>query len=130
MTAAARPQARTGQPALHLVQRNEPQPPSTADSEAMREVWQRHGVVLMQFALKLTRGDKQRAEDIVQETLVRAWHHPEVVGSGTQAIRSWLFTVTRRIAIDMWRARAPTNQLPHQQTHPPQPPDPPPPPTP
>ena len=46
----------------------------------------------MRFSLKLTLGDKQRAEDIVQETLVRAWRHPEVVGNGRRAIRPWLFT--------------------------------------
>jgi RNA polymerase sigma-70 factor (ECF subfamily) len=88
----------------------EPQPAVTADGEAMREVWRREGAVLMKFALRLTRGDKQRAEDIVQETLVRAWRHPEVVGSGQQPIRSWLFTVTRHVAIDMWRARSRTDQ--------------------
>jgi RNA polymerase sigma-70 factor, ECF subfamily len=54
-------------------------------------------------ALSLVR---QRAEDIVQETLLRAWRHPEVVGGGDRAIRAWLFTVTRHVAIDMWRARS------------------------
>lgn len=79
---------------------------ATADEEAMGELWQAHGPSLIRFALKLTLGDRQRAEDIVQETLLRAWRHPEVVGSGQTPIRAWLFTVTRRIAIDMWRARA------------------------
>jgi RNA polymerase sigma-70 factor, ECF subfamily len=79
---------------------------ATADDAAIRELWQAHGPVLLRFALKLTLGDRQRAEDIVQETLLRAWRHPEVVGSGRTPIRPWLFTVTRRIAIDMWRARS------------------------
>jgi RNA polymerase sigma-70 factor (ECF subfamily) len=77
----------------------------------MAVVWELHGAALMRFALKLTLGDKQRAEDIVQETMVRAWRHPEVVGSGRRAIRSWLFTVTRRVAIDMWRARSRTDEV-------------------
>jgi RNA polymerase sigma-70 factor, ECF subfamily len=80
--------------------------PVTADAEAIRELWRAHGTALMRFALKLTLGDRQRAEDIVQETLLRAWRHPEVVGGGDQAIRPWLFTVTRHVAIDMWRARS------------------------
>ena len=79
---------------------------ATADEEAIGELWQTHGPSLLRFALKLTLGDRQRAEDIVQETLLRAWRHPEVVGSGQTPIRAWLFTVTRHIAIDMWRARS------------------------
>jgi len=80
--------------------------PPTAGDDAIAELWRRHGQALLRFALKLTRGDRQRAEDIVQETLLRAWRHPEVVGSGDRAIRAWLFTVTRHVAIDMWRARS------------------------
>jgi RNA polymerase sigma-70 factor, ECF subfamily len=79
---------------------------ATTDEQAMGELWRAHGAVLRRFALKLTLGDKQRAEDIIQELLLRAWRHPEVVGSGQTAIRPWLFTVTRHIAIDLWRARS------------------------
>jgi RNA polymerase sigma-70 factor (ECF subfamily) len=78
----------------------------SVSDDAISELWQAHGPALLRFARKLTLGDRQRAEDIVQETLLRAWRHPEVVGSGRTAIRPWLFTVTRHIAIDMWRARA------------------------
>jgi RNA polymerase sigma-70 factor (ECF subfamily) len=81
-----------------------PWAPSTAP-EPVSELWRTHGSALMRFAQKLTLGDKQRAEDIVQETLLRAWRHPEVLGTGRAPIRAWLFTVARRIAIDMWRAR-------------------------
>jgi RNA polymerase sigma-70 factor (ECF subfamily) len=78
----------------------------TAAPDAMSRLWQLHGGALLRFALKLTLGDRQRAEDIVQETLVRAWRHPEVVDGREQVIRSWLFTITRHVAIDMWRARS------------------------
>ena len=77
-----------------------------AGEQALGELWRVHGSALLRFALKLTLGDRQRAEDIVQETLLRAWRHPEVVGTGQAPIRAWLFTVTRHIAIDMWRARS------------------------
>ena len=79
---------------------------ATADEDAIGELWQVHGPALLRFALKLTLGDQQRAEDIVQEALLRAWRHPEVIGTGRVPLRGWLFTVTRRIAIDMWRARS------------------------
>jgi RNA polymerase sigma-70 factor (ECF subfamily) len=72
----------------------------------MTALWRAHGSALIQFALKLTLGDRYRAEDIVQETLLRAWYHPEIVGTGHLSVRPWLLTVTRHVAIDMWRSRA------------------------
>jgi RNA polymerase sigma-70 factor, ECF subfamily len=97
-------------PALVLV-RTQEQPavagsPPRAASESMNELWRIHGTVLMRFALKLTLGDSHRAQDIVQETLLRAWRHPEVVDGRAEVIRSWLFTVTRHVAIDMWRTQS------------------------
>jgi RNA polymerase sigma-70 factor, ECF subfamily len=80
--------------------------PEVANGDAISEVWKQHGSALMRFALKLTLGDQQRAEDIIQETLVRAWRHPNVMAAGPTAIRPWLFTVTRHIAIDLWRGRS------------------------
>lgn len=100
----ARRESGKPRPTLALV-RTQEQPP-TADDESMNELWRIHGPVLMRFALKLTLGDSQRAEDIVQETLLRAWRHPEVVDGHAETIRPWLFTVTRHVAIDMWRARS------------------------
>jgi RNA polymerase sigma-70 factor, ECF subfamily len=83
-----------------------------AAAEPVSELWRTHGSALLRFAQKLTLGDRQRAEDIVQETLLRAWRHPEVLGTGRVPIRPWLFTVARRIAIDMWRTRARTDEIP------------------
>jgi RNA polymerase sigma-70 factor, ECF subfamily len=77
-----------------------------ADEKSLSELWRIHGIVLTRFALKLTLGDLHRAEDIVQETLLRAWRHPEVVDGHAETIRPWLFTVSRHVAIDMWRAKS------------------------
>ena len=77
----------------------------TATADAMSTLWRLHGSALLRFALKLTLGDRQRAEDIVQETLLRAWRNPDVVDGREHLIRPWLFTITRHVAIDLWRSR-------------------------
>ena len=68
--------------------------------DRLRRVYAEHGGVLLGFATRLCGGDRQRAEDVVQEVLVRAWRHPEVASNGPVAERSWLMTVTRNVAID------------------------------
>jgi RNA polymerase sigma-70 factor (ECF subfamily) len=72
----------------------------------MRALHDEHARPLWAYALRLTGGDRARAEDVVQESLLRAWRHPEVLEPGRGSARSWLFTTARRIVIDEWRARS------------------------
>jgi RNA polymerase sigma-70 factor (ECF subfamily) len=72
--------------------------------------------VLERFAVRLT-GDGDEAQDLVQDTCIRAWQHREQLRSGSAA-QSWLM----RIAANLWRdrlrcramptARAEVNELP------------------
>ncbi|MBX6371083.1 MAG: sigma-70 family RNA polymerase sigma factor [Acidothermus sp.] len=75
-----------------------------ADDELIRALYEQHGRVLFGYVLRLVDGDRGRAEDIVQETIIRAWRHPEAVGRDPQAIRPWLFTVARNLVVDAYRA--------------------------
>ncbi|ACU35131.1 sigma-70 family RNA polymerase sigma factor [Actinosynnema pretiosum subsp. pretiosum] len=61
--------------------------------------------VLLAHVLKLTGNDRQWAEDVVQETLIRAWRNAETLVSDPRMLRGWLLTVSRRIVIDDWRGR-------------------------
>ncbi|MFE9257773.1 sigma-70 family RNA polymerase sigma factor [Streptomyces sp. NPDC006879] len=72
---------------------------------ALAQLQREHGKALHGFLVGLTHGDAQRAEDLVQETLLRAWQHPEALESEHESVRPWLFTVARRLAIDALRAR-------------------------
>lgn len=74
------------------------------DPEAalMRLLYQEHGAALWRYAVRLT-ADPARAEDVVQETLLRAWQHPEVT-DGDRSARAWLFTVARNMIIDERRS--------------------------
>lgn len=71
----------------------------------LRALYDEHAPALFAHVLRLTDGDRGRAEDIVQETLVRAWQHRQALETSRGPVRPWLFTVARRIAIDQHRRR-------------------------
>lgn len=70
-----------------------------AEAELMQVLYDEHAAALWRYALRLT-GDRARAEDVVQETLLRAWQHPEVTQDEERSARAWLFTVARNLVID------------------------------
>lgn len=74
--------------------------------ERLRALYEAHAPVLLSYALRLTDGDRTRAEDIVQETLVRAWRNLDRIDpDGDRPVRPWLFTVAQHLAVDAHRAR-------------------------
>jgi RNA polymerase sigma-70 factor (ECF subfamily) len=79
---------------------------SSRDEDLVRSLYAEHAQGLLVFVLRLTGGDRQRAEDVVQETLLRAWRHANELGANGQAsLRPWLVAVARRIVIDGYRSR-------------------------
>ena len=78
----------------------------SSDDELIRALHAEHGDALFAHALRLCDGDRQRAEDLVQETLLRAWRHPEALDPDRGSARAWLFTTARHLAIDAWRRRS------------------------
>ena len=48
------------------------------------------------FALRLTAGNRVEADDVVQETFLRAYRHWHTFRRGTSA-RAWLFTIARNV---------------------------------
>jgi len=76
------------------------------DGDLLRALHEEHGDALFAHALRLTNGDRQRAEDLVQETLLRAWQHPKALDPAHGSVRAWLFTTARNLAIDAWRRRS------------------------
>ena len=73
------------------------------ESALMRVLYDEHAAALWRYAVRLT-GDPARAEDVVQETLLRAWQHPEVSEDAERSARAWLFTVARNMIIDERRS--------------------------
>lgn len=80
-------------------------PAANREDALVRMLYDQHATPLLMFVLRLTGGDRQRAEDIVQETLMRAWRNAHKLGAqGQTSIRPWLVTVARRIVIDNHRS--------------------------
>jgi RNA polymerase sigma-70 factor (ECF subfamily) len=85
-----------------------------ADPEVvlMQQLHDEHAAALWRFCLRLVGNDRARAEDVVQETMLRAWRHRAVLDSAPPAVRAWLFTVARNIVIDEWRSRRARTEVP------------------
>ncbi|NJP14541.1 sigma-70 family RNA polymerase sigma factor [Streptomyces thermoviolaceus subsp. thermoviolaceus] len=78
---------------------------SRAFDELARTFVAGHRRSLVAYAEKLL-GDPHLAEDIVQETFVRALPHVERLHATRGSVRGWLLTVTRNLVIDRQRRAA------------------------
>ena len=76
---------------------------TNAEEALMKALYDEHAGALWRYAMRLT-GDASRAEDVVQETLLRAWQHREVISGTERSPRAWLFTVARNMIIDERRS--------------------------
>lgn len=72
---------------------------------AFDQLVQRHHAKVFAFLLALTR-HRHDAEDLTQETFVRAWRNIHRFDPG-QPLRPWLLTIARRLSIGMLRKRKP-----------------------
>lgn len=81
--------------------------PSPAEGdEFIREILDKYGRDLRNYARRLCGGNPDRAEDLVQDTLLRAWRYsasPDSVRARTA--RSWLMAIARNASVDDSRAR-------------------------
>lgn len=89
--------------------------PEAADSEGLRTAYLSYGGELLGFARRFLR-DPHLAEEAVQETFARAWRSRDSFNSELGALRGWLFTIERRVLIDMARKRSahPTQSIEHE----------------
>ncbi|WP_189908803.1 sigma-70 family RNA polymerase sigma factor, partial [Streptomyces capillispiralis] len=80
-------------------------PPAHDPQTFIRAVYDKHGTALLRIATGLLGGDTHRAEDIVQEAVLRAWRRADILDAQADGIRAWLVTVVRHLVIDAHRAR-------------------------
>ncbi|NDU75149.1 sigma-70 family RNA polymerase sigma factor [Actinomadura sp. DSM 109109] len=75
------------------------------DEQMVAELYREYERPLFAFVLRLTGGDRPWAEDVVQETMIRAWRSADRLDDRTTSLMPWLATVSRRIVIDNRRQR-------------------------
>ncbi len=79
----------------------------SADTDVLlvEDLYREFGAPLLRHVRKATGNDLQWAEDVVQETLVRAWRNAGRLQREPGLLWAWLLTVARRIVIDGRRRR-------------------------
>ncbi|MGW3496350.1 sigma-70 family RNA polymerase sigma factor [Streptomyces sp. NPDC001020] len=77
-------------------------PTAVSRSDLLDTIMREHRDSLVSYADKML-GDHGLAEDIVQETIMRAWRNIDRLMGMEGSVRGWLFTVTRHLVIDWVR---------------------------
>jgi len=73
-----------------------------ARDDGVREAYAAHGGELYRFALRAL-GDTGAAQDVVQETFVRAWRAADRFDPELASLRVWLFAIARNVVVDQAR---------------------------
>lgn len=73
--------------------------------ESYAELVSRHLSGVYKFAYRYVR-DAADAEDVAQETFLRAWKHLKKFDT-TKNLRTWLFTIAKNTALDMLKKKKP-----------------------
>jgi RNA polymerase sigma-70 factor (ECF subfamily) len=76
--------------------------PADADA-AIRQLYGRHAAALHLYVERFC-ADRSSADDVVQETFIRAWRHLARLSADDRPIGPWLFRVARNLLIDADRA--------------------------
>ncbi len=71
--------------------------------DAIRQLYVHHAKALHDYVGRFC-PDSASADDIVQETFIRAWRHLPQLSADDRPVRPWLFRVARNLTIDADRA--------------------------
>lgn len=75
---------------------------SRGDEAALGQLFERHASLLVGLALRIL-GNREDAEEVVQETFVHAWRNARTYDANRSAVSTWLVLVARSRAIDRLR---------------------------
>jgi RNA polymerase sigma-70 factor (ECF subfamily) len=81
------------------------------DSEALGELYDRHGRLLFGLLVRMLRNHDD-AEEVLQEVFVQVWTRAHTFNGGLGSPVAWLIGITRNRAIDRLRARGSMRRTP------------------
>ena len=79
--------------------------PRDDSGEELRELYRRYSGELFGFACNAL-GDRDLAEEIVQDVFARAWRHAEGYDPRRASVRTWLYSIARNRVVDARRRAA------------------------
>ena len=74
------------------------------EQRAMTALYDRYGARVFALALRLV-GDRQTAEEVVQDVFLRIWQRADTFQPGTSSVLAWMLAITRNRSIDELRSR-------------------------
>ena len=81
------------------------------DETAVRDIYQRYGGAMFAVAMSML-SNRELAAECVQEAFVKAWRASRSFDPERE-LRPWLATITRRVAVDIYRRECRTRSDPH-----------------
>ena len=83
---------------------------AAGDSGAFRSFYDLCAPAVLAFLIKMLR-DRHEAEDVLQESMVVAWHRAGEFDPDMAAAKTWITTIARRRALDILRRRQRQDRL-------------------
>jgi RNA polymerase sigma-70 factor, ECF subfamily len=77
---------------------------AAGDVRAMDVIYDRYNRPVFSFALRML-GDREHAEDLLQEVFMRAWRHATTFSERRGSYITWLLSITHNMAIDEIRRK-------------------------
>ncbi|MCK9903740.1 sigma-70 family RNA polymerase sigma factor [Frankia sp. Cpl3] len=75
------------------------------DEERFAELVREQRAALLSYVNRLTGGDRGWAEDVLQETFLRAWHNIHRLVPERGSVHGWLRRVAHNLVVDGYRTR-------------------------
>lgn len=72
---------------------------AAGDVHAMEVLYDRYNRAVFSFAYRIL-GDRERAEELLQEVFIRAWRNARKFSEGRGTYITWLLSITHNMAID------------------------------